>query len=193
MDSTRIRTLDKVRPSTDCPSPRVETFSTSLKNLSSEGADGCGWRDPRSVPLVWRSHLNNRGPPRHLRMRALMACRSDTPLRPVRRPRLKGADDEILPLELELEDRVGGRLGLITRRSLVQIEPPRPDNESVATGFRLARGSVITFVPRVRHRRPWQWPSAGTGYEGQRRDRLLLADARPAPVAHALGEGRVQP
>src|SRR5713101_8760395 len=63
MDSTRIRTLDKVRPSTDCPSPRVETFSTSLKNLSSEGADGCGWRDPRSVPLVWRSHLNNEALP----------------------------------------------------------------------------------------------------------------------------------
>src|SRR5712664_3369893 len=62
MDSTRIRTLAKVRPSTDCPSLRVETFSTSLENLSSGGADGCGWRDPRSVTF-WRSHLNNEALP----------------------------------------------------------------------------------------------------------------------------------
>src|SRR5260370_40146867 len=83
MEAIRIRTLAKVRPSADCPSPRVETLSTSLENLSSGGADGCGWRDPRSVLLVWRSHLNNEGPPRYLRLRALMACGSDTPLRPV--------------------------------------------------------------------------------------------------------------
>src|SRR5260370_42692200 len=87
MEAIRIRTLAKVRPSADCPSPRVETLSTSLENLSAGGADGCGWRDPRSVLLVWRSHLNNEGPPRYLRLGALMACGSDTRLRPARRKR----------------------------------------------------------------------------------------------------------
>src|SRR5213078_1270062 len=52
------------------------------------------------------------------------------------------------------------------------------------------RASVI--ARHHRHGRWGQWDSAGAGGEGQRRDRLLLANTWQVPVAHTVGEGGLQ-
>src|SRR4051812_24351018 len=53
--------------------------------------------------------------------------------------------------------------------------------------------ALSVLQPRLRHRRRREWHASRPAAEVERRDRRLLSNAGLIPVAHAVGENRLQP
>src|SRR5262249_26424844 len=70
--------------------------------------------------------------------------------------------------------------------------PARPPSQAYQAGlaYQALQQTLVLPAPRRGRRRERHAPP--TGREGERRDRLLLAHAGLAPVAHAAGERSVQ-